>query len=146
MISDFPKSFYKSKKVFVRVDFNVPLSNDFKVTDPTRIEFSKRTIQEIINRGGKCDLLSHMGRPTGREFKYSLSHIVYCVEEILGVSVKFCDDCIGNKAIKAVDSLKEGDVILMENVRFYPEEIKGDVGFPDHITRVLDLYKIIDLV
>ena len=85
---------FKNKRVIIRVDFNVPLSNDFKVTDPTRIEFSKRTIQEIINRGGKCILLSHMGRPAGREFKYSLSHIVYCVEEILGVSVKFCENCI----------------------------------------------------
>ena len=131
---------FKNKRVIIRVDFNVPLSNDFKVTDPTRIEFSKRTIQEIINRGGKCILLSHMGRPAGREFKYSLSHIVYCVEEILGVSVKFCDDCIGNKAIKAVDSLKEGDVILMENVRFYPEEIKGDVDFARKLSQLGDYF------
>ena len=140
IMENFLQQNFKNKRVIVRVDFNVPLDNDFKITDFTRIEFSKKTIEEIINRGGKCVLLSHMGRPNGRELKYSLSHILDSVEEILGVPVKFCNDCIGSEAIEAADSLKEGEVILMENVRFYPEETKGDIDFARQLSKLGDYF------
>ncbi len=140
IMENFLQQNFKNKRVIVRVDFNVPLDNDFKITDFTRIEFSKKTIEEIISRGGKCVLLSHMGRPNGRELKYSLSHIIDSVQEILGVTVKFCNDCIGDEAIEAVDSLKEGEVILMENVRFYPEETKGDIDFARQLSKLGDYF------
>ena len=140
IMENFSSKTFANKKVIIRVDFNVPLSENFKVLDSTRIEYSKETIQEVINKGGSCVLLSHMGRPNGREQKYSLSHIVFCVEEILGVPVKFCDDCIGDKAQKAVNSLAKGEVILMENVRFYPEETKGDVAFAKQLSKLGDYF------
>ncbi len=94
-MENFSDKTFTDKKVIIRVDFNVPLSQNFKVLDSTRIEYSKETIHQVINKGGSCILLSHMGRPNGREKKYSLFHIIYRLEEILGIPVKFSDDCIG---------------------------------------------------
>ncbi len=140
IMENFLQKNFKNKRVIVRVDFNVPLDDNYKVTDTTRIEFSKNTIQEIVKKGGICILLSHMGRPISKESKYSLSHIISCVEQILKIPVKFCEDCIGDMAIESVNSLKEGEVILMENVRFYPEETKGDINFARELSKLGDYF------
>jgi len=117
---------FKGKKALIRVDFNVPLDEDFNVTDATRIEAAKPTIIKILEDGGAVILMSHLGRPKGVEEKYSLKHIVDKVSEILGVQVKFATDCVGEIAEKAVSDLKIGEVLLLENLRFYKEEEAGD--------------------
>lgn len=131
---------FSNKKVIIRVDFNVPLNENFKVLDGTRIDAAKETILYVIKNGGSCVLLSHLGRPKGKEPKYSLSHIVYFVEQILEKPVKFCEDCIGEKAEKAVAKLAQGEIVLMENVRFYEEETKGDMEFAKKLSLLGDYY------
>ena len=103
---------FKNKKVLIRVDFNVPLDENFNVTDSNRIEAAKSTIDKIVNDGGAVILMSHLGRPKGKEEKYSLKHIVSKVEEILGKPVKFASDCIGAIAQNAADGLLMGEVLL----------------------------------
>lgn len=125
-LSDFN---FKNKKVLIRVDFNVPLDEMFKVTDANRIEAAKPTIDKILNDGGAVILMSHLGRPKGKEEKYSLKHIVSKIEEILGKPVKFASDCRGEIAQKASLSLEMGEILLLENLRFYTEEESGDVTF-----------------
>ena len=117
---------FKGKKALIRVDFNVPVNENFEVTDVTRIEAAKPTISKILNDGGSAILMTHFGRPKGKDDKYSLSHIVKKVSEVLGVPVHFAADCIGEVAEKAAKELKAGEVLLLENVRFYPEEEKGN--------------------
>ena len=138
IMENFLQKNFKNKRVIVRVDFNVPLDDNYKVTDTTRIEFSKNTIQEIVKKGGICILLSHMGRPIlkSQNIPFLISFIV---EQILKIPVKFCEDCIrhGNQS---VNSLKEGEVILMENVRFYPEETKGDINFARELSKLGDYF------
>lgn len=131
---------FKNKKAIIRVDFNVPLDENFKVTDDTRIVAAKPTIDKILNEGGIVILISHLGRPKGKEEKYSLKHIVGKTEEILGKPVKFAEDCIGEVAQSAADSLKPGEILLLENLRFYPEEEAGDENFAKQLAKLGDIY------
>jgi phosphoglycerate kinase len=136
-INDFD---FKNKKAIIRVDFNVPLDENFNVTDATRIEAAKPTIDKILADGGSVILMSHLGRPKGVEEKYSLQHILKTASEILGVSVKFADNCIGAIAKTAVDALHPGEVLLLENLRFYTEEEAGDFDFAKELASLGDIY------
>ena len=132
---------FKDKKALVRVDFNVPLDENFNVTDDTRISSAVSTIKTILNQGGSAILMSHLGRPKGGpEAKYSLKHILSKVSEYLGVDVKFVDDCVGEKAEAAAKALKAGEVLLLENLRFYAEEEKGDETFSKNLAKLGDCY------
>jgi phosphoglycerate kinase len=131
---------FKGKKALIRVDFNVPLDEDFNVTDATRIEAAKPTIIKILEDGGAVVLMSHLGRPKGAEDKYSLKHIIDKVSEIIGVDVKFASNCVGEVAEKAAASLQMGEVLLLENLRFHAEETKGDVEFSKQLAKLGDVY------
>lgn len=131
---------FNSKKAIIRVDFNVPLDENFNVTDATRIEAAKPTIDKILNDGGSVILMSHLGRPKGIEAKYSLQHIVATTEEILGRKVQFAADCIGEVAETAAKNLQPGEILLLENLRFYAEEEKGDVVFSKKLASLGDIY------
>ena len=131
---------FKNKKAVIRVDFNVPLDENFHVTDTTRIEAAKPTIDKIIADGGSVILMSHLGRPKGIEEKYSLQHIVKTASEILGTEVLFASDCVGEIAEKAAENLQPGQVLLLENLRFYAEEEAGDVGFAKKLASLGDIY------
>lgn len=131
---------FNNKKAIIRVDFNVPLDENFKVTDATRIEAAKPTIDKILKDGGSVILMSHLGRPKGVEAKYSLQHIVSKTEEILGQKVHFASDCIGEIAGNAAKNLKPGEILLLENLRFYAEEEKGDVEFSKKLAALGDIY------
>lgn len=130
----------KDQKALIRVDFNVPLDESFNVTDATRIVSAKPTIIQILESGGSCVLMSHLGRPDGIENKYSLKHIVNKVSEIIGVEVLFVSDCVGELAEQAVNDLKPGQVLLLENLRFYKEETKGDLTFAERLSRLGNIY------
>ena len=131
---------FNNKKAIIRVDFNVPLDENFKVTDATRIEAAKPTIDKILKDGGSVILMSHLGRPKGIEANYSLQHIVSKTEEILGQKVYFASDCIGETAETAAKNLQPGEILLLENLRFYPEEEKGDVAFSKKLAGLGDIY------
>lgn len=131
---------FNNKKAIIRVDFNVPLDENFKVTDATRIEAAKPTIDKILKDGGSVILMSHLGRPKGIEAKYSLQHIVSKTEEILGQKVHFASDCIGEIAENAAKNLQPGEILLLENLRFYAEEEKGDVDFSKKLASLGDIY------
>jgi len=131
---------FNNKKALIRVDFNVPLNNELKVTDATRIKAAKPTIEKILNDGGSVILMSHLGRPKGKDEKYSLKHIVPTVEKVLGKKIKFIDDCIGEKVEKAAKNLKSGEILLLENLRFYPEEKAGDKAFAEKLAELGDVY------
>src|SRR6478609_2760474 len=106
---------FNNKKALIRVDFNVPLDENFNVTDDNRIEAAKPTIDKILGDGGSVILMSHLGRPKGKEEKYSLKHIVGKVSEVLGAKVQFAEDCRGEIASNAARNLKPGEVLLLEN-------------------------------
>ena len=129
-----------NKKALIRVDFNVPLNSDFDVTDVTRIEAAKPTIMKILEDGGAVVLMSHLGRPKGVDANYSLKHIVEKVADVIGVQVKFVPDCIGEKVNKAVKNLQNGEILLLENLRFYAEETAGDDGFSEQLSKNGDIY------
>ena len=131
---------FDQKKALIRVDFNVPLNDDFNVTDDTRIRAAKETIIAILEQGGSCILMSHLGRPKGKEAQYSLKHIVNSVSEVMGVTCKFVDDCIGEKAMAAAKALQPGEILLLENLRFYEEEKKGDETFAKQLAELGDIY------
>lgn len=131
---------FKGKKALIRVDFNVPLDENFNVTDATRIEAAKSTIDKILKDGGSAVLMSHLGRPKGKEDKFSLRHIVDTASKILGKPVQFVDDCVGKNAEKAVTDLKDGSILLLENLRFYGEETKGDENFSKQLSKLGDIY------
>jgi len=130
----------KNQKVIIRVDFNVPLDDNFKVTDTTRIEACKETVDLIISNGGSCILISHFGRPKEREDKFSLKHIVETVSEVLNHPVVFHNDCIGDEVHEVISNLKRGDIILLENLRFYKEETLGDSLFAEELSKLGDIY------
>ena len=136
-INDFS---FKNKKALIRVDFNVPLNTDFEVTDATRIEAAKPTIIKILEDGGSVVLMSHLGRPKGVDASYSLKHIVEKVADVIGVQVKFVDDCVGEKVTSAVKNLQNGEILLLENLRFYAEETAGDEGFSEQLSNNGDVY------
>jgi len=132
---------FSGRKALIRVDFNVPLDGDLNVTDETRIKAAVPTIKKILEDGGSCILMSHLGRPKeGPENKFSLQHIIPNLSKRLGVDVKFADDCIGQSAIDGAAALGAGEVLLLENVRFYKEETKGDEDFAKKLADLGDLY------
>lgn len=131
---------FKNKKVLIRVDFNVPLNDTFKITDDSRIRAVKPTLIKILEDGGSCILMSHLGRPKAEEEEFSLRHIVDKVSEIIGVKVKFVTDCIGPKAEEAAAKLRPGEIILLENLRFHKEEEAGDKNFAKQLANLGDFY------
>ena len=131
---------FKNKKAIIRVDFNVPLDDNFNVTDATRIEAAKPTIDAILAQGGSVILMSHLGRPKGVEEKYSLKPILKTTSDILGVAVQFASNCIGDEAKNAAANLKSGEVLLLENLRFHAEEEAGDVAFAKELASLGDIY------
>lgn len=132
---------FKDKKALVRVDFNVPQSADLKVTDNTRIQAVKPTIDKILNDGGSVILMTHLGRPKGKfSEQFSLKHIVPEIEAVLGKEVKFCKDCIGEDAENMKANLKPGEILLLENLRFYEQEEAGDKEFAEKLSKYGDAY------
>tara|TARA_B100001057_G_scaffold261107_1_gene261308 strand:- start:7921 stop:9108 length:1188 start_codon:yes stop_codon:yes gene_type:complete len=129
-----------NKKVIIRVDLNVPLDEKGNVTDTTRIKACKNTIDFILSKGGICILISHLGRPTGKDHNFTLNKIVKTLSNVLNQPVFFHNDCIGNDAKRAVSKLKPGSIMLMENLRFYKEETEGDQEFAKELSRLGDIY------
>lgn len=131
---------FENKKALIRVDFNVPLNENLEVTDATRIEAAKPTILKVLEDGGSAVLMSHLGRPKGVEDRFSLKHIVETVTDIIGVKVNFVNDCIGEEVEKAVASLENGEVLILENLRFHDEEKAGDRDFAEKLAKNGDIY------
>ncbi|MFD0964638.1 phosphoglycerate kinase [Pseudofulvibacter geojedonensis] len=131
---------FSNKKALIRVDFNVPLNDEFKVTDATRIEAAKPTIIKILEDGGSCVLMSHLGRPKGVQDEFSLRHIISKVSEVIGVECKFVNNCIGADAEEAIANLQDGEILLLENLRFHEEEKKGDKAFAEQLAKLGDIY------
>ena len=127
---------FKNQRAIIRVDFNVPLNEDLQVTDTTRIKAAKPTIDYILSAGGSCVLLSHLGRPNGFEQKLSFQNIIDKISEILEHKVMFCKTCLGSEAESKASSLLPGEVLLMENLRFSPEETKGDLVFSEGLSKL----------
>ena len=131
---------FENKKALIRVDFNVPLNDNLEVADSTRILAAKSTIIKVLEDGGSCVLMSHLGRPNGVEEKFSLKNIVSKVSEIIGVQVQFSENCIGEKAEQAVTELENGEVLLLENLRFHKEEKAGDDEFAKELSKLGDIF------
>lgn len=132
---------FQGKKALIRVDFNVPLNDRFEITDDTRIKATLPTLKKILSDGGSCILMSHLGRPKdGPTEKYSLKHLVTPLSLVLGVQVKFADDCIGDSAVDLAAALQPGEVLLLENLRFYKEEEKGKQEFAQKLARLGDVW------
>lgn len=130
----------KGKRVLVRVDFNVPLDSDFNVQDDTRIRRALPTIKHLLENGASVVLMSHLGRPKGVSPEFSLKHVVPMLEELLGLSVKFAGDCVGDVALDVTSTLKPGEVALLENLRFHKEEKEGDEFFAGQLAENGDVY------
>ena len=132
---------FTNKKVIIRVDFNVPLNDKFEITDDTRMRAAVPTIKKVLSSGGAVILMSHLGRPkSGPEHKFSLIHLIPELSKQLGVNVQFADDCIGDEAINKSANLKPGEVLLLENLRFYKEETSGDEIFAKKLAALADVY------
>ncbi|MEO8884789.1 MAG: phosphoglycerate kinase [Mucilaginibacter sp.] len=132
---------FSGKKALIRVDFNVPLDDDYNITDDNRITAALPTIKKILEDGGSVILMSHLGRPKdGPTDKYSLKHVVKHLGDLLGQPVEFANDCIGDEAINKSKALKDGQVLLLENLRFYKEEEKGDKDFAEKLSKLGDIY------
>ena len=131
---------FENKKALIRVDFNVPLNENFEVTDATRIISAKPTIIKVLEDGGSCILMSHLGRPKGVQEEFSLNHIGSKVEDILGVEVKIVSDCIGEEVEAAAANLQPGEILLLENLRFHKEEKEGDKDFAGKLAKLGDIY------
>jgi phosphoglycerate kinase len=132
---------FKGKRALIRVDFNVPLDKAYKVTDDNRIRSTIRTLKKILGDGGSAVLMSHLGRPKGGpEEKYSLKHTLSTLEKLLGRSVQFANDCIGAEAASKANALKPGEVLVLENLRFYKEEEKGDPEFAKKLATLGNVY------
>src|SRR5258706_1524821 len=142
-MSKFQDHNFKDEKALIRVDFNVPLDDQFNITDDTRMRASMPTIKKILDDGGSVILMSHFGRPKdGPTNKYSLKHLINHLQKLLGNETKvlFADDCIGEDAINNSKNLKPGEVLLLENLRFYKEEEKGNEAFAEKISKLGDVY------
>jgi phosphoglycerate kinase len=140
-MSQFSDHSFANEKALIRVDFNVPLNDKFEITDDTRITATIPTIKKILNDGGSVILMSHLGRPKdGPSDKYSLKHLVPHLQELLGTPVDFANDCIGDEAARKAAALKPGQVLLLENLRFYKEEEKGDKTFAEKLSKLGDVY------
>lgn len=131
---------FKNKRALIRVDFNVPLNEQFEVTDDTRIVSAKPTIIKILEDGGSCILMSHLGRPKGVQDEFSLRHIIYKIEDVLGIKVKFASNCIGPEAEQLAKNLQPGEILLLENLRFHKEEEQGNVNFAKQLSILGDVY------
>jgi len=131
---------FSDKKAIIRVDFNVPLNEQFEITDDTRIRAALPTIKKVLDGNGSAILMSHLGRPKGKDEKFSLKHIVAHLSKSIGVEVKFADDCIGESARTMAAELKPGEVLLLENLRYYDEEKKGDEAFAKKLADLADLW------
>jgi phosphoglycerate kinase len=142
-MSKFSDHNFKDEKALIRVDFNVPVDDQFKVTDDTRMKSSLPGIKKILGDGGSVILMSHFGRPKdGPTDKYSLRHLLSHLQELLGkeTNVLFADDCIGEDAVNKARNLKPGEVLLLENLRFYKEEEKGSEGFAEKLSKLGSVY------
>lgn len=141
-MSKFSQHSFAGEKALIRVDFNVPLNDKFEITDDTRMRAAVPTIQKILKDGGKVILMSHLGRPKdGPTDKYSLKHIVPHLSELLGgATVLFANDCIGEQAYLTAGMMRNGEVLLLENLRFYKQEEKGDEAFAEKLSRLGDVY------
>ncbi len=131
---------FSNKKVLIRVDFNVPLDEAHKVTDDTRIKAVKPTLIKILEDGGSCVLMSHLGRPKNQEEEFSLKHIVKRVSEIIGVQVKFSTNCVGEQTSRDAAELKPGEILLLENLRYHKEETEGEINFAKQLASLGDFY------
>ena len=130
-MSKFSDYNFQNKRALIRVDFNVPLDEQYNITDDTRIRATIPTIQKILKDGGSVILMSHLGRPKeGPSEKYSLKHLVKHLKSLLGVDVQFANDCIGEEAVQKAQALQPGQVLLLENLRFYKQEEKGTRNSP----------------
>ena len=132
---------FESKRALIRVDFNVPLNKDNRITDNTRIKAAIPTIELILKNGGSVVLMSHLGRPKrGYEDRFSLKHIISQLEKLIGEKVKFLDDCIGDEAFEYTRNLKKGEIVMLENLRFYPEEKSGVSEFAKKLSQHGDIF------
>ena len=132
---------FLNKKALIRVDFNVPLNQNFEITDDTRLKAAFKTIKKVLNDGGSAILMSHLGRPKkGYEEKFSLKHIVTYLKKEYHTNIYFANDCIGTTAIEKAAKLKSGEILLLENLRFYEEETKGDVNFAQKLAQLGDVF------
>ena len=141
-MADFHTYDFKGKRALIRVDFNVPLDKEtFEITDDTRITAAIPTIQHVLKNGGSVVLMSHLGRPKdGYEEKFSMTHIIKHISDLLGVNVKFASDCVGDDADKLSKDLKPGEVLLLENLRFYKQETTGTESFAEALSKHGDVY------
>jgi phosphoglycerate kinase len=140
-MSRFQEFNFKGKKALIRVDFNVPLDKEYNITDDTRIRAAIPTIRKVLSDGGSVILMSHLGRPKeGPTEKYSLKHLLKHVGELVGTDIQFANDCIGEEAINKATALQPGQVLLLENLRFYKEEEKGDEKFTEKLSKLGDVY------
>lgn len=132
---------FSGKKALIRVDFNVPLNDKLEVTDATRIKAAIPTIKKVLEGNGSVILMSHLGRPkSGPEDKFSLKHIIAEIEKLAETTVQFADDCMGNEAKEKAANINAGEILLLENLRFYPHETKGDKGFAERLSNLGDVY------
>jgi phosphoglycerate kinase len=131
---------FEGKKVLIRVDFNVPLDDDFNVTDDTKIRASLQTLRKILSDGGSPIVMSHLGRPKGKEDRFSLRHVQQTVSDLLDAPVKMARDCIGSSVKNIAEALQSGEVLLLENTRFYDEEKMGDEDFAKQLAELGDVY------
>ena len=141
-MSTFQNHNFAGQKALIRVDFNVPLNDKFEITDDNRMTAAVPTIQKILKDGGSVILMSHLGRPKdGPTDKYSLNHLLAHLSELLGgITIEFANDCIGHEAADKSAALKPGEVLLLENLRFYKEEEKGDEAFAEKLSKWADVY------
>lgn len=140
-MSKFQETHFSGKKALIRVDFNVPLDDQYHITDDTRIRAAVPTIKKILADGGSVILMSHLGRPKdGPTEKYSLKHLLKHLSELLGTEVQFAADCIGDEAVQKASALQPGQVLLLENLRFYKQEEKGDKEFAEKLSKLGDVY------
>ena len=139
-INEFNKEFYNGKKIFLRVDFNVPIENG-KIIEDYRIKMATRTIKYLIERGGKLIIASHLGRPKGKvEKSLSMNPVAIRLSEILGNKIKFVNEVVGKKVVKEVENMKNGEIILIENLRFESGELENNVTFARQLSSIADIY------
>ena len=131
---------FQDKRALIRVDFNVPLNENFELTDATRIVSAKPTIIKILEDGGSCVLMSHLGRPKGVQAEFSLKHIITKTEDVLGVEVKFAENCVGEEAEAMANALQPGEILLLENLRYHEEEKQGNLEFAEKLSKLGDIY------
>ena len=131
---------FKNQKVLIRLDLNVPLGDDLSVTDSTRIKASKETVDFVINKGGACILIAHLGRPKGKDKNLSMLNILKDISKCFGKKIQFVNNCIGDEVEQAISKMNNGDILLLENLRFHEEETNGDEGFAKKLSRLGDSY------